>query len=249
MTSLLDRTASEPLHIQLKRAVLGEIREGRMHPGDRLPSEQELEDRYGVSRTTIRQAVASLATDGIVARIQGKGTFLQDPEVSHVPRLTSFTQNMLAQGHVPSKELLESARVAAPLTPAIASADDAYGGQCRYLRRLLLADGRPIGVADTWLPLVALKGHDEPLEGDRLREQSLYHVLEAPPILLQMRRGVELVYASPAEPALAHLLRAPVDSPLLVAERSTYTGEGAPAEFTRMSFAANRYVYRVELGV
>lgn len=248
MTSLLDRLAPEPLHIQLQRALLGEIREGRLRPGDRLPSEQDLEDRYRVSRTTIRQALAALSTDGVVHRIQGKGTFLLAPEVSHVPRLTSFTQNMLAQGHVPGRKLLKSDRVDGPLSPALAAPDDKFDGRCRYLRRLLLADGRPIGVSDTWLPLAVLGGNDEPLQMGRLDGKSLYDVLAAPPISLKLCRGTELVQAGLADEVAAELLCCAPASSVLIAERSTFTSDGRPAEFTRMRFAGNQYVYRIELG-
>jgi len=246
MTSLLVREAGEPLHLQMRRALLAEIRERSLRPGDSLPSEKELEERYGVSRTTVRQAVASLVADGVVRKLQGKGTFCADPEVSHVPRLTSFTENMLAQGHVPTKELLDSRRVSSPIISHI-SLDPA--AEFRFLRRLLLADGRPIGMADTWLPLSVLEGHDEPLEFAALGSQSLYTVLTAAPLALSLHHGSELVYASLVDAELAILLRCDKDAPALVAERTTYTADERVVEFTRMSFAGNRYVYRVDLGL
>lgn len=248
MTIMMVREAGQPLHLQLRRALLAEIRERALRPGDRLPSEQELEERYGVSRTTVRQAVASLVADGVARKIQGRGTFLSDPEVSHVPRLTSFTENMLAQGHVPTKELLDSRRVSPPILTHM-NIDTDPGGEFRFLRRLLLADGRPIGLADTWLPLSVLEGHDEPLEFEALGSQSLYEVLAAPPLGLSLHHGSELVYASLADTEMAALLRCDTNAPALVAERTTYTAEDRVVEFTRMSFAGNRYVYRIDLGM
>ncbi|MFG1706982.1 GntR family transcriptional regulator [Nonomuraea sp. M3C6] len=247
MTSYLDRSATEPLHVQLKRALLAEIRERQLRPGDQLPSEPEIENRYRVSRTTIRQALNALASDGVVHRIQGKGTFLREPGVSHVPRLTSFTDNMLAQGHVPSRLMLTSTRVDGPLSPKLASTDDEFGGQCRYLRRLMLADGRPIGIQETWLPLATLGGRDEVLEFTRLADQSLYAVLSAPPINLELRRGVEMVYAGLAAAEEAELLDCATGEALLIAERTSYLHDDTIAEFTRMKFVGNRYVYRVDL--
>jgi GntR family transcriptional regulator len=247
MTTPLDRSATEPLHVQLKRALLAEIRERQLRPGDRLPSEPEIENRYRVSRTTIRQTLNALALDGVVHRIQGKGTFLRAPGVSHVPRLTSFTVNMLSQGHVPSRLMLTSTRVDGPLSPKLASTDDGFGGRCRYLRRLMLADGRPIGLQETWLPLAVLGGRDEVLESDRLAEQSLYAVLSAEPINLELKRGVELVYAGLADADSAELLECLSGDALLIAERSSYLHDDTIAEFTRMRFVGSRYVYRVEL--
>jgi GntR family transcriptional regulator len=249
MSSLLDRSAVEPLHIQLKRALLVEIRERSLRPGDRLPSEQDLEERYGISRTTIRQAVASLASDGVVKKIQGKGTFVTDQEVSHVPRLTSFTENMLAQGHVPSTKLLESRMAPPPLAPSLNLHQDDPGAECRFLRRLLLADDRPIGVAETWLPLAVLGSHNHLLDESSLGNQSLYALLAAPPIGLKLHHGTEVVYASLVDGQLAALLGCTEGSPTLVAERTSYTIDDQVAEFTRMYFAGNRYVYRIDLGL
>jgi GntR family transcriptional regulator len=242
----LDRDATEPLHVQLKRALLAEIRERRLRAGDRFLSEPEIENRYQVSRTTIRQALGALASDGVVHRIRGKGTFLRSPEVSHVPRLASFTDDMLSQGHVPSRLMLASNRVDGPLSPKLASADDEFGGRCRYLRRLMLADGRPIGIQETWLPLAALGGRDEVLTSDRLADQSLYAVLAADPINLELERGVEQVYAGRADSQAAELLYCAAGDALLIAERTSYLHDDTIAEFTRTKFVGNRYVYWVD---
>lgn len=246
MTGVLLRQAEGPLHVQLRRALLSEIRTRSLHPGDRLPSESDLCARYGVSRTTVRQAVATLVTDGVVRPVRGKGLFLSDPEVSHVPRLTSFTENMLAQGHVPTKELLNSHRAAPPILTYV-NFDRESELECRYLRRLLLADGRPIGLADTWLPLSTLGGHDELLEREALGNRSLYQVLREPPIALRLHHGTELVYANVADAELAAFLQCNTGAPTLVAERTTYTQDERLVEFTRMSFVGSRYVYTVNL--
>jgi len=245
MMNLLDRSGTEPLHVQLKRALLAEIREQRLRPGDRLATELEIEARYGVSRATVREAISGLISAGLVQRIQGKGTFLTSPGVSHVPRLTSFTQNMLSQGHVPSLRMLDSARVEAPLSVPLVRDEDGFGGMCRFLRRLLLADARPIGVSNTWIPLSVLGGDDSPLE--TLGGRSLYAALQEAPISLQLHKGFEDIQAEASDSETARLLDCAVGDALLVAERSAYLADGRMAEFTRMKFVGSRYVYRVNL--
>src|SRR3972149_11239448 len=72
---LLDRDAPLPLYVQLRDALLREIREGGLKPGDRFPSEATIRDRYRVSRATVRQAPAELQAGGGVRKGQGLGAF------------------------------------------------------------------------------------------------------------------------------------------------------------------------------
>lgn len=76
MNSELDRRSGLPLYLQLIDRLQEMIERQALRPGDRVSSEHELEQRYGVSRATVRQALAHLEAEGIVARHQGKGTFV-----------------------------------------------------------------------------------------------------------------------------------------------------------------------------
>ncbi len=64
-----------------------EIRAGRLKSGEKLPGENQLADRYGVSRNVIREATAQLRADGVVRARQGVGAFIMPPEASNVIRL------------------------------------------------------------------------------------------------------------------------------------------------------------------
>jgi GntR family transcriptional regulator len=75
----LDRDSAEPLHAQLRQAVLDAIEGGRWRPGDRLPSETDLCRRFDISRTTVRQALSMLELEGALRREQGRGTFVAEP--------------------------------------------------------------------------------------------------------------------------------------------------------------------------
>ena len=68
----------EPLYIQVKQHILEQIKGGKFKPGDKLPSEKELTDLFGVSRVTVRNALGELQSEGIIVRISGKGTFVAD---------------------------------------------------------------------------------------------------------------------------------------------------------------------------
>ena len=73
----IDRGSPLPFYFQLAEALEGEIRNGRLKSGARLPSEPALCERYGISRTTVRQALARLEQRGLIARRKGQGTFVE----------------------------------------------------------------------------------------------------------------------------------------------------------------------------
>lgn len=249
----VDRSATEPLHAQLKNALIQAAKAAGLQAGDRLQSEPEIEAAYRVSRTTIRQAMNALVAEGVVHRIQGKGTFLTDvhesePQLTAVGQLTSFTSNLLAQGHVPSVRTLVSQRVPSPLPGTVGRPDDSFGGRCRHLLRLLLADGRPIGLQESWLPIHVLGGNDELLSIDDLAGGSLYRTLVGPPFDLVLHHGVETISVDGADAACVEHLDVSAGDPVLLGQRTTYLADGVVAEYSFMRFHKDRYSYRVQMG-
>ncbi len=75
---LEDIDSTRPKYERLRDHFVSEMIEGRLKPGTALPSEQRLAELFGVARNTVRQTLASLEQDGIVSRIHGKGTFIQE---------------------------------------------------------------------------------------------------------------------------------------------------------------------------
>lgn len=244
--TVLDREAALPLYVQLRDALLREIREGGLAPGDRFPSEADIRDRYRVSRATVRQALAELETGGVIRKVQGLGSFVAVPKIRHVPLLTSFTELASSQGFVPSHRVLASSVVEVPAD----AADEvglAEGTRCRFLQRLFLADDSAVGLAETWLPLDALGGHDDLLERHRLDDGSMYEVLQSEPIGLVLDHAVETISPGVADGPSAELLGCDAGTPVLLIRRLTFTPQGQSVESTRLVFVGDRYEYRVEL--
>lgn len=240
----LDRHAPIPLYYQLKLALLDHFKQTGMQPGDRVPPEVAIEKRYGVSRTTIRQALGELESEGVIERIQGKGSFLRANPVQHVAGLTSFDQDMKSHGRVPSRKLLDL-RVASASQDAAARLGCEVDDPCYFLRRLMLADGETIGLAETWLPIAALGE-----SADRLQElggRSLYRLLRDPPFSLVLTSGSEVLSARPAAPEDAALLDCDVGDALLRVERVARTADGQVVEWTTTVFPWERYQYSVEI--
>lgn len=246
MNLAVDRSAPLPLHYQLKQALLEQIRRDRLRPGDRLPTETVIEERYGVSRSTIRQALQNLVVEGHVERIQGKGTFVAPPRITHLPYLTSFSENMRRQGYTPTRRVVDR-RLETPPDDVAAQLDVDQRAECLYLRRTLLADGDAIGVADTWLPAEVLGGSADALDATRLEAASLYELLQSPPIEMDLHHGVELITPAAGAPDDAALLGLAAGSPVLVVERISRDATERVVECTRMVFDGSRYAYRVEM--
>jgi GntR family transcriptional regulator len=144
-----------------------------LKPGDPLPSERELAERYDVARMTVRAEITRLAGEGLVERVQGRGTFVAEARVAQAAALSSFTEDMRARGLKPGSEVLGQGTVAADDLVARRLGLEP-GAQVVRVRRVRTADGEPMALEEAFLPadrFGALAG-EEPLEG------SLFTTLE-----------------------------------------------------------------------
>jgi GntR family transcriptional regulator len=240
----MDRMSPLPLYIQLEQALLAHIRTAGLRPGDRFLSEAEIAQSYAVSRATIRQALARMVTDGHLERIQGLGSFIAKPRPTHQPLLTSFTENMRDQGYNPRRRVLSSETVS---TPEDLRTGLLWTGPSQYVLRLLLADDTPIGISETWLPVDALAGRLDLFDPAALEAGSLYDLLQGPDIGLRLYRGTETIRSAKLNADEARLLECDPGDSALIVRRTTYTQSERPVESTVMTFAADRYEYRVDL--
>ena len=84
MSHQIDRSSPLPLYYQLKQILLEKIESGLWSPGDLIPSEHELQETYGVSRTTVRQTLSDLVHEGVLVRHRGRGTLSRNPSSSTI---------------------------------------------------------------------------------------------------------------------------------------------------------------------
>jgi len=81
----IDRTSPLPLYHQLKTILDQKIEQDEWSTGDMIPSELELQESYGLSRTTVRLALGEMVNEGRLVRQRGRGTFVSQPKLSHDP--------------------------------------------------------------------------------------------------------------------------------------------------------------------
>lgn len=236
VTAILDKRLPVPLYHQLKTILLKDIQTGRWKPDDRLPTESDLERIYAVSKITVRQALRELADSGYVRREQGRGTFVARLQLKQGPRaLSSFTEEMRRHGLRSGSRILRSSVVPADNAVAEKLALP-RGTRVFLLKRLRLADGKPMGIQTAYIPLHLAPGlQDEPLEN-----ASLYHILHS-------KYGLQPAYAHEEHSAVlvgrdeARLLGVRPGRPALAAERLTCLQDGHPIEFVTAIMRGDRY--------
>jgi GntR family transcriptional regulator len=238
----LDRALPVPLYHQLKSLLLARIESGELKPHDRLETEDELSSRYGVSKATVRQALAELAREGEVRREQGRGTFVSEPRVEQGPReLTSFSDDMERRGLRGHSKVLER---------SVVKADEAIarflgvptGALVLRLQRLRMADGEPLGIQTAHVPLALAPG----LEKEQFETGSLYEILERK-YGLTAATARESAFAALLPPPQCRLLKARPGSAGLCAERTAFLSDGQPLEHTSSAMRADRYQITLEL--
>ena len=239
---ILSRELPVPLYHQVKTLILREIEAGQWRPEERLPSEDELSDRFRVSKITVRQAMRELAQLGYVRREQGRGTFAQRPPLVEGPRkLTSFTEEMRRRGVQASSEVLEHGTVAASadVSAILGVADEE---PVFRLRRLRLADGDPIGVQTAYIPLQLVPG----IDAFAFAKNSLYDVLGSHYNLVPASAH-ETHYAFAVDAQDAALLRVPEGAPVMGTELLARLGDGRALEYVKSVMRADRYKIALDL--
>lgn len=231
-----------PLYQQLKQRLRVEIARGDYKPGDRLPAEPELIQQFGVSRITVRQALSDLASEGLVVRRHGKGTFVAERPIPHeLVRLTDFVEDMELAGLAPSSRVLNFTREPASTAVALALVLPVETEVVR-IDRLRLADDNPIAYDTTWLPL----RYGALLKESELSAETIYHVLEAR-YGIPVEQGVFSFTAAVADASLAQALQVELGTALLVIERVSYTRNDDPVYVQRRYYRTDRVQYRATL--
>ncbi|PSL02397.1 GntR family transcriptional regulator [Haloactinopolyspora alba] len=200
--------------------------------GDPVPSERALCERFGVSRMTVRQAVDALVVDGILERVQGRGTFVAPPKVDLQVRLASFTEEMTRRGMTASVKVLGAGIVEAE--PDIAEAlQVAVGDDVIHLHRLRFADDEPMAVEHSWLPALRLPGF---LDGGV--PSSVYVDLGTRGLVPDW--GEDTIDAGEADHDEAELLTIGPGKPVLRITRRAFTGDQA-IEYASAAYRSDRY--------
>jgi GntR family transcriptional regulator len=210
-------------------------------PGSPVPAERTIAAELGISRTTVRQALAELEMEGRLRRIQGKGTFVATPKMAQLLQLTSYTEEMRAHGLHPASRILDIATLAADAELA-GALRLAPGAKVISVERLRMADEEPMAIEHTHLPARLFPGLRRHLTG----AASLYEVLaEVYGVrLAEAEETIETVLATPREAAL---LGTDTGLPMLLISRQSFDTDGRPVEWVHSRLRGDRYKFLTRL--
>ena len=230
----------------VEASLTGEIRGGRLAPGQRLPPEPALMARFSVGRHSIRRALAELEARGLVRARQGSGTYVRDEPVLdyRLSERTRFSRNLLGQGREPSGETLRETHGAAP--PDVAEALRLPPGELVHnILRLGRADGVPINLSDAWYPVRRFPGLTDGLTGTRADGAGTSEVLATYGVA-DYRRAHSTILTRLPTAAEARLLDQPANQPVLVVRKVDTDLSGVPIAFSETAWAGERVQFSVE---
>lgn len=218
--------------------------EGRFKVGERMPTEAELAEMYGVHRQTVRRAFHDLVADGLVARIPGRGTFPTNFATrGHYVRSIGNIEDL--QAFVGTEmELLQQIELRSD-----AEAAGRLGLQSKVVAAIALRrlyKNVPFGFTHVYLP---------PNLGLRLAESESLPTKGPGTVIGALAKLIpdtiaganQIITAVPAPPDIAPLIDYEADQPCLRTERTYFDTTGTPIEVALSYYNPNHYAYRLQM--
>jgi GntR family transcriptional regulator len=233
---------SIPLYAALRDALRAAILSGRYEEDSPMPSESALGHRYKVSRITVRQALSELQREGLIYKVNGKGSYVNLPRVyQSLQRLEGFGEAMSRLGFASTNRILRKQVVAVPaaVAPRLALAPGTPVSKIVWVRIL---DGMPFCYEISYLPL----DFGVLLAPEKLAGRDMFAVLEQDHghRLGKAELSIEAVLANRT---YARYLQTAVGRPCLRIERLTYLESGQPFDFDYLVFRGDAFQYRVSI--
>jgi GntR family transcriptional regulator len=235
-------TPTPPLFKRIESELRQRILSNELAPGEKLQSESEMIDTFGVSRITVRQALSELQAAGLIEKINGKGSFVSRPlDKPDLGLLTGFYEHMRARGHVSRGKVISVQEISAPVSAALALGQPQDSPMTR-MTILKTVDG--VKVAYGYV-----------IGSNQLIQRLLEHDVEYNDVLqlLEARLGFRLDYhdietqAVPSTKQHAALLNVPVGSPLLRVRFVTHDIEKRPLLYSDYVFRGDKFSYKVRV--
>lgn len=231
-----------PLHHQVYVVLRQQITDRQYEPGNAMPSEHKLEELFNVSRITVRRALDRLASEGLIVRRHGKGTFAQ-PVITPPPIRTNMRgmlENLLAMGLRTKVDLIEFDYVAAPVDVA-EKLEIAPGSVVQRVVRVRSHESIPFSFLTTYVPEAIGRTYES---GD---------LLEQPLLALFEKAGVtaaqadQTITAKLADTRVAPLLGVEFGAALLNIKRLVRDKSGTPIELLEALYRPDIYEYQMKM--
>lgn len=236
--SSVDADSPIPLYHQIEEDLRRLINSGQIAPGGMMPTEMELCQAYGVGRHTMRMALARLASDNLITRRAGRGTFVKpQPDRTKFYLDRSFTQQMADMGRQARAEVLD-------ICPSLITESslevfaDKIGASCLHVTRLRFGDDEPIGIQCSTI----LTERCPDLEEQDFTQFGLYDIL-AREYKLAITKIEHTITATVADEFQAQSLQITKGDPLLVVKTTTFVADHELFEYTTSYYRADKYEF------
>lgn len=231
----INRSSALPLYYQLKEIIKEEIDIGKYKPGERIPSENEFAENLKISRNTAKQAVADLVAEGLLFRIQGKGTFVAEKKIfDGLTDAYSFSAEFKSNGInfstkvILAEEIFESKASLEYLK--LKESTELY-----RIQRLRLMNDLPVALQTSYIPKFFCPG----LLNHNLSKNSLFETLKKD-YQLDFSYFTEKLTCIKADQYEADLLKIKKGSPLFLITRKTFTRKDEIIEVARSFLPGDR---------
>lgn len=245
---VVDKSADRPVFKQIADDLRSQIVVGALAQGDRVPSETQLMERYGVARMTVRQALAALKAEGLLLAEHGRGVFVRTSPVVRRVASDRFARRHREQGQ--AAFIAEAEGIGAPGVDELEVGHELASPMVREClglasrakvltrRRRYLIDGQPVELAQSYVPSSLAKG--TPIEQRHPGPGGIYARLEE--LGHQLAEFTEEVGARMPSPEEQARLRLPEGTPVLTVRRIAFDINGVPVEMTDTVKAAPSYL-------
>lgn len=231
-----------PRHTQISEWLRSRISEGHYEADEKLPSENELCDKFEVSRVTIRRALQTLENEDLIYRCQGLGSFVTDHRSHHsFSMLNDFSEELAESGMKASSKLLSFTQKDIADQHGILSALEMENKSLAVeIERIRLGDGRPLAYDITWLPIF----YGQLIEDYDLRHQTIFNILEEE-FEIPIERGCYRIEATLANKKLATHLQINIHAPILLITRVSYTVGDKPVYYQQRYYRNDKIVFEM----
>ncbi|MEP1444606.1 MAG: histidine utilization repressor [Paraglaciecola sp.] len=227
------KTSAQPRFVQIKSALLDKIEHGEMRPGDKVQSENQLAELFGVSRMTARRALTELVTEGILARSQGLGTFVSDSRpMSSILEIRSIDDEIIQRGHLYANKVLTVDTVTATEQQCV-WLGVATNSVVFHTKVVHLENGLPIQLEDR---IVNPELAPQYIQQNFTLTTANHYLSKIAP-LTEAEHSVEAILPNNE---LANILDIATSQPCLKISRRTYSSKGV-VSYARLYHPGNRY--------
>lgn len=226
-----------PLYLQVAEWIRENIYKGELTTGDRVPSENQIMERLGVSRGTVKKAVSMLVKEGLLIQVQGKGTFVKSENISYSlgEGLLSFAESLESQ-HLKFQTRMITSRVEAASKLVASKLRIAAGAPILYLERVRSVEGEKVMLIENRINLEYCPG----IETVDFNSNNLFPTIEKLSgrkiSFSESRYAAKIIGAE-----RGHYLEVSDDAPVLHLEQLVFFQQEMPIEFGNVWLKSDKY--------